>query len=228
MRNVLLSLVLYVAAAQGALLTPSFGPGSYVELGPEVNHGIGHHADCFARWPCFTSDGSGRDLSVLPVFDSIEWFSEVVSTFIEPGNFLLDATTEIYSGIICHEPCPSPIPPGHTLGLSGLSHWNLNLLVHSPADGFIAYDHYVNGQYLGRVIQGASKGTVPLAHVAGANPFDLTRTEPGVTYGFLTQTEELRNIVWVPEPATYALTVLGLAALVVRRRFGPRETPLVN
>ena len=90
-------------------------------------------------------------------------------------------------------------------------------MVQSPAQGHVSYDHYINGELVGRIVQEVNQGVVPLAQISGSLPFNLARSTPGVTHEFLTQTEEVRNIVWIPEPGSLWLVGVALAGLPVFR-----------
>ncbi len=156
MSKLLLSLALFVAAAQGAPLVLSFGPGSSLDL--DDGHGLQTPGICTNIGnPCIGSDGTPFGGFLSPPWDGRSIMAVEGLAAFGSSSFILDLHFYGFVEIVCMDDTCAGEAPSEVYASASVA-GNINLMVDVPRPGILSFDKFVDGQFVNRELRSASAG----------------------------------------------------------------------
>ncbi len=218
--KLLLLVSLCAGMARAALLTPYFGPGSELEMGGDVNHGILKVSNCYLG-DCLIQDGYGPQFRDLP-WDVVGEYGARGAAAVELGSFIADFRISGYAIVYCHDDICEGSPPVDFVSFFVAIFGRFNLFVDAPRSGVLSFDRFENGDFVSRYTANVGPGVteVPTFDESLATSF-LPPPIIGQHDLDIERIVELRNIQLTPEPGSLWLVGAALAGLPftrVRRR----------
>ncbi len=195
-------------------LTPFFGPDSYAMNAGDWSRNIVQSADCEGTG-CTTGDGRSDG-----IYTGLWEARSVVFAYAGgasgPGSASAWAHAEAIITVDCYDTdCTGPSPVGwEAEGSAGIF---ADLLIDAPRDGILSFESFEDGRSLGTTWLPVTRGLHQITRIDMLAWVRLSSVELGTAAKVADHLYEARKVQLTPEPATFALTGLGLLLAAVHR-----------
>lgn len=216
MRTFVFAILYLLSTAQplpAVLLTPEFGQGSYIFNAGDWSSNHMQYSRCEGTY-CGSGDGRSDGM-----YSGLWEARSVVFGYAYgasgPGSASAWVHAEVIITVDCYDTdCTGPSPVGwDAQGSAGIFG---DLLIDAPRDGILSFESFMDGRSQGVTWLPVTRGLHQIAQIDMVAWVYLAHAQLGTASKVADHLYEVRNVQLTPEPATYALTGLGLLLAAIK------------